>query len=136
MRILKLSEENRKEIIDEAVRTVEKGGLIIYPTETCYGAGVDATNEEAVEKLLNYKTKRHGKAISIAIADKKMAREYVEINEIAENIYNNYSFGSLVAQTPGFFHWLVEITESQAKSKTNTIYFSCKAVKLPRNLFI
>jgi L-threonylcarbamoyladenylate synthase len=95
MKIMKLSKEKEREIIKEFIKTLERGGLVIYPTETCYGAGVDATNKEAVEKILKYKTKRLGKAISVAVADKKMAEEYVELNEIANNIYDNYLPGPI-----------------------------------------
>jgi len=42
---LKISEENEKKIIQTAVDVLSKGGLVIYPTETCYGVGVDATNQ-------------------------------------------------------------------------------------------
>lgn len=94
MRVIKLS-NNEKEIIDEALKTLEVGGLVVYPTETCYGIGADATNQKAIEKLLKYKKKREGKAISIAVSDKRMAKEYVELNEIAENIYDNYLPGPI-----------------------------------------
>ena len=58
--------ENEREAITLACDTLSKGGLIIFPTETTYGAGVDATNPEAVQKLLSYKSKRQGKPLSIA----------------------------------------------------------------------
>lgn len=87
--------KNREEAIKRAVETLEKRGLVIYPTETCYGIGADATNEKAVEKLLKYKKKRQGKPISIAVKDKEMAKKYVELNEIAENIYDNYLPGPI-----------------------------------------
>ena len=83
------------DIIKKAVKILKSGGLIIYPTETCYGIGADATNQRAINKLLKYKRKRQGKAISIAVANKKMAKKYVKINEIAENIYDNYLPGPI-----------------------------------------
>ncbi len=94
MEIIKLS-GNPEKIIERVVKTLKNGGMIAYPTETCYGMGVDATNEKAVKKLLEYKTKRDGKAISIAVCDKKMAKEYAVLNEIAENLYDNYLPGPL-----------------------------------------
>ena len=72
--------KSSKKIIKKTLDVLNKGGLVIYPTETCYGIGADATNKEAIQKLLNYKTKREGKAISIAVADKKMAKKYVILN--------------------------------------------------------
>ncbi|HRO65493.1 MAG TPA: Sua5/YciO/YrdC/YwlC family protein, partial [Candidatus Dojkabacteria bacterium] len=52
MKILELNVKNKKSVIDEAVAVFKNGGLVVYPTETCYGAGVMATNENAVKKLL------------------------------------------------------------------------------------
>ncbi|KKR61727.1 MAG: hypothetical protein UU02_C0054G0008, partial [Candidatus Woesebacteria bacterium GW2011_GWA1_40_43] len=46
-----------KDSIEIADGILKSGGLIIYPTETLYGVGVDATNEEAVKKLTVYKNR-------------------------------------------------------------------------------
>ena len=81
--------------IKKAVQVLKNGGLIIYPTETCYGLGGDATNPKALAKIMKYKKLRGSKPISIAVANKKMAKEYVEINEMAENIYTNYLPGPI-----------------------------------------
>ena len=95
MVIIKLSDTIQEEIINRCIDTLNSGGLVVYPTETCYGIAADPTSQKAVDKLLNYKKKREGKAISVAVSDKKMAKEYVEINEIAENIYDNYLPGPI-----------------------------------------
>ena len=81
--------------IKKAVETLKNGGLIVYPTETCYGLGGDATNPKALEKIMEYKSLRGSKPISIAVADREMAEEYVEINEMADNIYTNYLPGPI-----------------------------------------
>ncbi|KUK77729.1 MAG: Uncharacterized protein XD93_0127 [candidate division WS6 bacterium 34_10] len=86
---------NIEEVIQKAVEVLDNGGIIIYPTETCYGIGVDATNTEALKKLLNYKKFRGSKPISIAVSDTEMASKYVEINEMGENIYKNYLPGPI-----------------------------------------
>ena len=49
-----------------------------------------ATNREAVLKLLKYKRRPEGKAISIAVADKRMAKEYVELNSEADKLYQEF----------------------------------------------
>ena len=85
MKIIKLSRSNHQKVILEAVKVLKADGLVIYPTETCYGAGVDATNQPAVDKLLTYKTRREGKPLSIAVADKSMASNYVKLNTSALN---------------------------------------------------
>ena len=40
-----------KSQIDAAIEVLKKGGVILYPTDTVWGLGCDATNEEAVEKI-------------------------------------------------------------------------------------
>lgn len=92
MRILKSSQKN---IVSEAVKILRAGGLIIFPTETCYGAGVDPTNPKAVNKLLAYKSRREGKPLSIAVSDKTMASKYVTLNPSAINLYNKFLPGPL-----------------------------------------
>ncbi|MEM5792863.1 MAG: L-threonylcarbamoyladenylate synthase [Candidatus Aenigmatarchaeota archaeon] len=94
MKIIKFSNKKIKYIVEEAVKVLKTGGLVVYPTETCYGLAADPTNEESVEKLLKFKGKRN-KPISIAVCNKKMSKKYVKLNEIAENLYDNYLPGPL-----------------------------------------
>lgn len=102
MKIVKLN-NNEKEIIKLAIQTLKKGGIIIYPTETCYGLGVDPTNKEAVNKLISYKTFRDDKPISIAVCDKLMAEGYVKLNSSAKNLYKEYLPGpfTIVSKSKG-----------------------------------
>ncbi|MBM3208984.1 threonylcarbamoyl-AMP synthase, partial [Candidatus Shapirobacteria bacterium] len=46
MKISKIRDKDKA--MRAAIRTLKTGGLVIYPTETCYGLGVDATNKQAV----------------------------------------------------------------------------------------
>ncbi len=46
---------HNKDTIKTALRVIGKGGVIIYPTDTLYGFGVDAANDNAIEKLNNIK---------------------------------------------------------------------------------
>lgn len=95
MKVISVQKTNKQEIIKETVKALKAGGLVIYPTETCYGAGVDATNQEAVNKLLVYKRRREGKAVSIAVSNQKMAQKYVILNETAQSLYQNFLPGPL-----------------------------------------
>ncbi len=109
MKIIKLNSVNlsdtnyTSDLINEAVNTLKSGGLIIFPTETCYGVGVDARNSNAVTKLLEYKKRPEGKAISIAVDSIHMASEYVEINESAKKIYDTFMPGpvTVVSKSKG-----------------------------------
>ncbi len=93
MEIIKVKDERNS--IKRAVFILKNGGLIIYPTETCYGLGADATNNEAVKKVLEFKGQRGGKPISVAVCDRKMAEKYVAINETADNFYQKFLPGPL-----------------------------------------
>lgn len=75
---------------EEFIKTLKSGGLVVFPTETCYGAGVIPTIKSAVDKLLEFKKRPPGKAISIACSTTQMAERYVEINEEAKKIYRNF----------------------------------------------
>ncbi len=79
-----------KGVITKTIEILKSGGLIIFPTETCYGVGVDATNQSAVNKLLEYKERPEGKAISIGVCDEAMASIYVDINSVASKVYRNF----------------------------------------------
>lgn len=60
---------NLDEKINEAVKVLEKGGVVIYPTETVYGLGADIFNKKAVEKIFKMKGREGIKAISIALRE-------------------------------------------------------------------
>jgi L-threonylcarbamoyladenylate synthase len=87
--------------IDEVIETLSRGGLVIMPTETLYGAMVDATNQTAVNKLTLYKNRPFGKPYSVACANMLMADYYVEINDVAKNLYKTYLPGPLTIVSRG-----------------------------------
>ena len=90
MKIIDLLTTSTKSIIAQTIAILQSGGLILFPTETTYGAGVDATNQLAVDKLLSYKSRREGKPLSVIVADETMAGEYVEINDQAHSLYSQF----------------------------------------------
>jgi len=92
MQILNINSPN---IIQNVIKVLNQGHLIIYPTETCYGLGADATNQLAIDKLHQFKTRREGKAFSVAVADQAMAKQYVKLNSTAKNLYKNFLPGPL-----------------------------------------
>lgn len=103
MKIIKLTPSNYEQTIKEAVNVLKKGGLVIYPTETVYGAGVDAAQQKAVGKLLSYKSRREGKPLSIAVCDQKMAENYVVINKQAQQLYQKFLPGpfTIISKSKG-----------------------------------
>lgn len=90
MQIIKLADTPIKTVIEKTCAVLAAGGLVIFPTETTYGAGVDATNQSGVDKLLTYKSRREGKPLSIAVTDQAMAEKYVELNDQARALYKQF----------------------------------------------
>jgi L-threonylcarbamoyladenylate synthase len=87
---MKIVNVNDKNVIQETISVLRNGGIVIYPTETCYGVGVDATNFDAVTKVLDYKKRPQGKPVSIGVISESMASEYVDLNNSAKSIYKNF----------------------------------------------
>lgn len=79
----------------KAAETLSKGGIIIYPTETSYGIGVDATNDKAVKKIIELKKRNKSKGILIAFSDLRMARKYLVITKDAEKLAKAFMPGPL-----------------------------------------
>jgi len=63
--------------IEACLRVLESGGLILYPTDTIWGIGCDATNEEAVGKIFALKKRIETKALIVLIADERSLLQYV-----------------------------------------------------------
>ena len=73
-----------KEIIEEAVRVLRQGGVILYPTDTVWGLGCDATSEQAVERIFRIKKRSSAKSLVLLACDMDMVARYVkEIPDIA-----------------------------------------------------
>jgi L-threonylcarbamoyladenylate synthase len=87
--------------IANIVEVLSRGGLIIFPCETVYGAAVDAANPEAVKKLSKYKQRPLGKPYAIMAANQKMAEGYVLLNKTAKNLYRNFLPGPLTIVSKG-----------------------------------
>ena len=63
--------------IEACLRVLESGGLILYPTNTIWGIGCDATSEAAVEKIFALKKRIETKALIVLIADERSLLQYV-----------------------------------------------------------
>jgi len=101
MRIVDVRKISSGEILQVVLEVFSRGGLVVYPTETTYGIGADATNQQAVDKLLQYKKKRQGKPLSIAVANQEMAEQYVELNSTARNLYKTFLPGPVTIISKG-----------------------------------
>ena len=74
----------REEDIRKAVEVLRKGGVILYPTDTVWGIGCDATNEEAVKRVYDIKQRDDSKAlICLVDSDARMQRYVRNVPDVA-----------------------------------------------------
>ena len=74
----------REEDIKRAVETMRKGGVILYPTDTVWGIGCDATNAEAVKRVYEIKQRDDSKAlICLVDSDARMQRYFRSVPDVA-----------------------------------------------------
>ena len=69
--------------IGNCLQVLQKGGLILYPTDTVWGIGCDATNEKAVEKVYKLKRRPDEKAMIVLVADERDVLQYVASPDLA-----------------------------------------------------
>lgn len=81
--------------IARAEAVLASGGVILYPTDTLYGLGVDALSDEAVAKLYVIKGREAGKPIHCIVADMEMAQRYAEVTPLAVSLAWRFLPGAL-----------------------------------------
>ena len=73
-----------KEEIQKVIEVLRKGGVILYPTDTVWGIGCDATDPEAVAKIYAIKNREDSKSLVLLASDMDMVCRYVkEVPEMA-----------------------------------------------------
>ena len=70
---------NFDEIIVQSVTCLRQGGLVVLPTETVYGIAALASNESAIQRLIDVKGRREGHALPLAIANYEMLNDYIPV---------------------------------------------------------
>jgi len=72
------------EDIVKALETLKSGGVILYPTDTVWGLGCDATNETAVQKIYTIKNRSDSKSMLILLENPALLDRYIdEVPDIA-----------------------------------------------------
>ena len=101
MKILNILEDNINDrYIDMVVDTLEKGGIIIYPTDTLYAIGCDALNNSAIEKVCTIKAMKSAKTnLTIICHDISQVTEYAK--------FGNKEFKVMKQYLPGPFTFIL-----------------------------
>ena len=72
---------------EAAIAVLKRGGLILYPTDTVWGIGCDATHPEAIDRIYKLKQRLESKALICLVSDFRMLQQYVEdVPEVAYDI--------------------------------------------------
>lgn len=80
---------DKSEDIRNAVEVMKKGGVILYPTDTVWGIGCDATNASAVAKIYKIKKREETKAMICLVDNDNRIQRYVrDVPEVAWDVMN------------------------------------------------
>jgi L-threonylcarbamoyladenylate synthase len=79
-----------EEAISEAARLIGESKLVVYPTDTLYGVGCNAIDEEAIKKVFMLKGRDPSKPLSIAVCDLKMLRKYTSFDSKAMRVMERF----------------------------------------------
>ena len=96
-RILKINTGHSEEdVIGSAAAIISRGGVIAYPTETIYGLGADATNEQAIRKIFEIKGRNFSNPVSLIIGRREDVYPLVRaIPETAQKLMDAFWPGPL-----------------------------------------
>ena len=84
----------KEEDIRQAIETMRKGGVILYPTDTVWGIGCDATNAEAVKRVYAIKQRDDSKAlICLVDSDARMQRYFRNVPDVAWQLVDSLKEG-------------------------------------------
>ncbi|MCM0649777.1 L-threonylcarbamoyladenylate synthase [Clostridium swellfunianum] len=119
-------EENNldKNTIEEAGKVIREGGLVAFPTETVYGLGANALDEEAVKKIFIAKGRPQDNPLIVHVADFNIEFLVKEIPEIAQKLMKKF--------WPGPLTLLIE--KSGVVPETTTAGLSTVGIRMPSNV--
>lgn len=86
--------EKVSKIVESAAAIMREGGIVAFPSETCYCLAIDTTNPAAVEKLLALGV-RVAPSLNVVVADMRMAKEHFSIAKDVEDVTYKFTPGPL-----------------------------------------
>jgi L-threonylcarbamoyladenylate synthase len=72
-----------EEEVEKALAVLKRGGVILYPTDTIWGLGCDATNEAAISRIYEIKKRPDSKSLIVLVADERTVLQYVAAPDLA-----------------------------------------------------
>ena len=99
-KIFSLCAEDKISSLKDAAEIIKHGGLVVFPTETVYGLGADATNPDATAKIYQAKGRPSDNPLIIHIADPKDAERYAVANSTYYDLAERFMPGPLTVILP------------------------------------
>ena len=84
-----------KKLLTVTIEILRKGGLFVFPSETCYGIGCDATKTRSVEKIYSIKKRPKSKKMAFYFHNVRTAKQFIEIDHASEKIARKLMPGPL-----------------------------------------
>jgi L-threonylcarbamoyladenylate synthase len=109
---MKIIKVNNSLVINQTIKTLKSGGLVIFPSDTVYGLLCDATNDQAVKKLITFKNRPAGKPISI-FTNIESINQLVKLNKDQKKVINKILPGPFTIILPSK-HKVNKLLESEA----------------------
>lgn len=72
--------------LEGAVRVLRAGGILLYPTDTVWGIGCDATNSKSVQKIFALKRRSDAKSMLVLVGEESELSRYVDVPEAAQQL--------------------------------------------------
>ena len=90
-------ENIKKDELEKISKTLNNGGIVVFPTETVYGIGADATNSNAVKKIFDAKGRPQDNPLIVHISNLEMIEEYTYgVNAVEKKLIENFWPGPLI----------------------------------------
>lgn len=83
------------EQMQEALEALENGQVLVFPSETSYGIGCDARNEQAVRHIFEIKGRETAKALPVLIPSIESASQYIKTSPVVEELAKRFWPGPL-----------------------------------------
>jgi L-threonylcarbamoyladenylate synthase len=96
MKVIKINKQNPNvKDIESAAKTLQKGGVIVYPTDTSYGLAANALDEHAVKKVYEIKERDFSKPTHVVVRDWEMIGNLCSTNDLAKKLFDKFMPGPL-----------------------------------------
>ena len=113
----------KKNDVLNAIKALETGNLIVYPTDTLYALGADISCDDAVKKVFQVKNRPFSNPLPVAVSDFDVIAKIAYVNDVVKNIVERFLPGALT----------IILHKKDSVSHVVTSGFDKVAVRIPNN---